>query len=48
MTINDLKLFQDYNVKLSDFKLAKDGLEGDKMHVSTRMMGTYGYAAPNM
>lgn len=42
---NDLQ-FQDYNAKLSDFGLAKDGPEGDKTHVSTRVMGTYGYAAP--
>lgn len=39
-------LFQEYNAKLSDFGLAKDGPEGDKTHVSTRVMGTYGYAAP--
>lgn len=39
-------LYQDYNAKLSDFGLAKDGPEGDKTHVSTRVMGTYGYAAP--
>ena len=38
--------FQEYNAKLSDFGLAKDGPEGDKTHVSTRVMGTYGYAAP--
>ncbi|XP_068468046.1 serine/threonine-protein kinase PBL34-like isoform X2 [Phaseolus vulgaris] len=37
---------QEYNAKLSDFGLAKDGPEGDKTHVSTRVMGTYGYAAP--
>jgi serine/threonine protein kinase len=37
---------QDYNAKLSDFGLARDGPEGDKTHVSTRVMGTYGYAAP--
>ncbi|WVZ12558.1 hypothetical protein V8G54_017088 [Vigna mungo] len=36
----------EYNAKLSDFGLAKDGPEGDKTHVSTRVMGTYGYAAP--
>ncbi|MQL93028.1 hypothetical protein Taro_025669 [Colocasia esculenta] len=35
-----------YNAKLSDFGLAKDGPIGDKSHVSTRVMGTYGYAAP--
>lgn len=39
-------VFQDYTAKLSDFGLAKDGPEGDKTHVSTRVMGTYGYAAP--
>ena len=37
---------QEYNSKLSDFGLAKDGPVGDKSHVSTRVMGTYGYAAP--
>ncbi|KAG6502488.1 hypothetical protein ZIOFF_034767 [Zingiber officinale] len=36
----------DYNAKLSDFGLAKDGPVGDKSHVSTRIIGTYGYAAP--
>ncbi|KAJ0800696.1 putative protein kinase RLK-Pelle-RLCK-VIIa-2 family [Helianthus annuus] len=36
----------EYNAKLSDFGLAKDAPEGDKMHVSTIVMGTYGYAAP--
>lgn len=41
-----LCLWQDYTAKLSDFGLAKDGPEGDKTHVSTRVMGTYGYAAP--
>lgn len=37
---------QDYTAKLSDFGLAKDGPEGDETHVSTRVMGTHGYAAP--
>jgi serine/threonine protein kinase len=40
------KKIQEYNAKLSDFGLAKDGPVGDKSHVSTRIMGTYGYAAP--
>jgi serine/threonine protein kinase len=31
---------------LADFGLAKDGPTGDKSHVSTRVMGTQGYAAP--
>lgn len=37
---------QNYNAKLSDFGLAKDGPVDGKSHVSTRVMGTYGYAAP--
>lgn len=37
---------QNFNAKLSDFGLARDGPTGDKSHVSTRVMGTYGYAAP--
>ncbi|KAE8669601.1 putative receptor-like protein kinase [Hibiscus syriacus] len=43
---SNILLDADYNAKLSDFGLAKDGPEGDKTHVSTRVMGTYGYAAP--
>ncbi|KAK0604662.1 hypothetical protein LWI29_017968 [Acer saccharum] len=35
-----------YNPKLSDFGLAKLGPSGDKTHVTTRMMGTEGYVAP--
>ncbi|XP_057491323.1 receptor-like protein kinase FERONIA isoform X2 [Actinidia eriantha] len=35
-----------YNAKLSDFGIAKAGPQGDTTHVSTRVMGTYGYAAP--
>ncbi|XP_020252540.1 probable serine/threonine-protein kinase PBL9 isoform X1 [Asparagus officinalis] len=45
-TSNVLLDSQNYNAKLSDFGLAKDGPTGDKSHVSTRVMGTYGYAAP--
>lgn len=37
---------QKYNARLSDFGLAKDGPVDGKSHVSTRVMGTYGYAAP--
>lgn len=43
---SNILLDSDYNAKLSDFGLAKDGPTGDKSHVSTRVMGTFGYAAP--
>lgn len=37
---------QEFNSKLSDFGLAKAGPTGDRTHVSTQVMGTQGYAAP--
>jgi serine/threonine protein kinase len=37
---------QNYNAKLSDFGLAKHGPDGGESHVTTRIMGTFGYAAP--
>ncbi|KAF8646693.1 hypothetical protein HU200_065694 [Digitaria exilis] len=43
---SNVLLDEDYNTKLSDFGLAKDGLQGDATHVTTRIMGTNGYAAP--
>ncbi|EOY12448.1 Kinase superfamily protein isoform 1 [Theobroma cacao] len=43
---SNILLDQDFNPKLSDFGLAKLGPTGDKSHVSTRVMGTYGYCAP--
>lgn len=43
---SNILLDTNYNAKLSDFGLAKDGPAGDNSHVSTRVMGTYGYAAP--
>ncbi|KAI9154191.1 hypothetical protein LWI28_022411 [Acer negundo] len=43
---SNILLDSSYNAKLSDFGLARDGPTGDNSHVSTRVMGTYGYAAP--
>ncbi|KAG0467458.1 hypothetical protein HPP92_018425 [Vanilla planifolia] len=43
---SNILLDSDYTAKLSDFGLAKAGPQGDDTHVSTRVMGTYGYAAP--
>ncbi|KAL4587610.1 hypothetical protein LXL04_000482 [Taraxacum kok-saghyz] len=44
---SNILLGEDYHAKLSDFGLAKVGPLGDKTHVSTRVMGTYGYCAPD-
>lgn len=43
---SNILLGEDYHPKLSDFGLAKLGPVGDNTHVSTRIMGTYGYCAP--
>ncbi|KAL0897566.1 hypothetical protein Bca101_081527 [Brassica carinata] len=43
---SNILLDSNYNAKLSDFGLAKDGPEGEHTHVTTRVMGTQGYAAP--
>ena len=37
---------QNFDAKLSDFGLAKFGPSQEKSHVTTRIMGTFGYAAP--
>ncbi|KAA3485752.1 putative serine/threonine-protein kinase RLCKVII [Gossypium australe] len=44
---SNILLGEGYHPKLSDFGLAKVGPIGDKTHVSTRVMGTYGYCAPD-
>ncbi|XP_017410503.1 probable serine/threonine-protein kinase PBL26 [Vigna angularis] len=43
---SNILLDREFNAKLSDFGLAKLGPTGDKSHVSSRVMGTYGYCAP--
>ncbi|KAJ0260871.1 Serine/threonine-protein kinase PBS1 [Hirschfeldia incana] len=43
---SNILLGEGFHPKLSDFGLAKLGPTGDKSHVSTRVMGTYGYCAP--
>ncbi|KAL9240874.1 hypothetical protein vseg_015046 [Gypsophila vaccaria] len=43
---SNILLDSDFNAKLSDFGLAKAGPTGDRTHVSTQVMGTQGYAAP--
>ncbi|WJX61268.1 putative serine/threonine-protein kinase pix13 [Trifolium repens] len=43
---SNILLDVDYNAKISDFGLAKFGPSGENSHVTTRIMGTYGYAAP--
>ncbi|KAH7847537.1 hypothetical protein Vadar_027307 [Vaccinium darrowii] len=43
---SNILLDESYNAKLSVFGLAKTGPLAGESHVSTRVMGTYGYAAP--
>ncbi|XP_015584650.1 probable serine/threonine-protein kinase PBL26 isoform X2 [Ricinus communis] len=46
MKPSNILLDEDFNPMLSDFGLVKLGPTGDKMHVHSRLMGTYGYSAP--
>ncbi|KAG9132333.1 hypothetical protein Leryth_013006 [Lithospermum erythrorhizon] len=43
---SNILLDMNYNAKIADFGLAKLGPSGGESHVTTRIMGTYGYAAP--
>lgn len=43
---SNILLDKDFNAKLSDFGLAKLGPDDGDSHVTTRILGTYGYAAP--
>ncbi|KAK7266356.1 hypothetical protein RIF29_19000 [Crotalaria pallida] len=43
---SNILLDEEYNAKLSDFGLAKDAPVGESTHISTRVLGTQGYAAP--
>jgi serine/threonine protein kinase len=44
---SNILIDEGYHAKLSDFGLAKVGPRGSETHVSTRVMGTYGYCAPD-
>jgi serine/threonine-protein kinase PBS1 len=46
MKCENILLGEGYHPKLSDFGIAKLGLTGDDTHISTRVMGTAGYCAP--
>lgn len=43
---SNILLDTNYNAKISDFGMAKDGPQTGESHVTTRVMGTFGYAAP--
>ncbi|MED6194592.1 putative serine/threonine-protein kinase pbl19 [Stylosanthes scabra] len=43
---SNVLLDENFHSKLSDFGLAREGPQGDHTHVSTAVVGTQGYAAP--
>ncbi|KAK1400918.1 putative serine/threonine-protein kinase PBL10 [Heracleum sosnowskyi] len=43
---SNIVIDSNYKAKLTDFGMARDGPENESTHVSTRVMGTYGYLSP--
>ncbi|OIW19381.1 hypothetical protein TanjilG_03515 [Lupinus angustifolius] len=43
---SNILLEDDFTAKVSDFGLARTAMDEDNRHISTRVMGTFGYVAP--